>query len=1052
MHESDWTVSGSQFAFLSMRVWKGRTILGMEPGERRTVLLLAGSILTTIASYTLVKAVRDAVFLARFGSTELALLFVMLAGTAGVFSAIGSRFAHVSKPHWALAGTHFVVAASLVLLWLPLRRGMPGMAWVLYIWSSFFGLFLLANFWLLGNRLYDVRTAKRVFPLLGAGAILGGVVGGQTAALAATIGTVNLLLIVAGGFVLSAVLAVMAWYCRAPAEAATRPLAAAEPKPSIAEGYRAVRNHQHLQLIAGLVLLATVGATLVDLQLKTAAKEYFGSSRDAMTAFFGALTKILSAFSLAIQLLVTSRFLRRFGVVRALLVLPVVLASGAILIALHPILGIPAVAAVAVTKIGESGLRFSLDKAALELLYLPVAPQIKTRAKPIIDTLADRSGTAVTGLLWLALTFASRAHARELVILASAMTVAVIAGTVMLIVRIRPSYVAAFRASLRHDRVSTSARARPRVKIEISDRQQREVVFAALRSGNEGTVLRALELIERSGPLAKLGELTMLLEHPSARVRARAFDVSPARRPQAMTLALDLLSRTSQSQTPKPKPKPTPSLRFPATTNGHLREAAVGYLARSSPAAVEELIVDPAVPIPARLAALSFLARFAPSRARRIVESQSAAPTLEDLRDAVRGQDRRADAAVVLRVYARADALPMLVDLVHDGDPRVSAPAAASCAWLGDTTQVRRLLATLACQPRRRATTAALKGFGPVAISDLTDGALDAALPCATRLMVPSLLAATGAQAAVDALCRLLRGVVPGLLRTRIVRALWRIRGLRLDSEVLHSCLLEEIDAYRYRLAAIEQERRTGSGLGPNRGARLLCRLLAERLDEDLARTFSLLALRYPEREILAAYHGLRRGDAARRASAIELLDNLLENPLKGALLAVLEPHGDPGMIPSDFSTKACPHLLSSVSSARSASSPGRANPDTSAASTTPKRPEQRVAGSKRRRPEQARLATLSRLYSGEDPILRAFVLFAIGESRLVELRHLLAAATSDNETIVREAAQLALASLAQSSSSTGGIFAMTQVEKVLLLQRASLLAHLTTDALVEIA
>ncbi|MFH0900509.1 MAG: hypothetical protein V2A73_07760 [Pseudomonadota bacterium] len=71
------------------------------------MLLMAGSILTTIASYTLVKAVRDAVFLARFGSTELALLFVMLAGTAGLFSAIGSRFAHASKPHHALMNSRF---------------------------------------------------------------------------------------------------------------------------------------------------------------------------------------------------------------------------------------------------------------------------------------------------------------------------------------------------------------------------------------------------------------------------------------------------------------------------------------------------------------------------------------------------------------------------------------------------------------------------------------------------------------------------------------------------------------------------------------------------------------------------------------------------------------------------------------------------------------------------------------------------------------------------------------------------------------------------------
>src|SRR3989304_2429431 len=132
----------------------------------------------------MVQAGRGPGSLPRSGAPELALMYVVLAVPAGLLSTLGTRLGRRVACHAWIVVTHAVVAASLLAAWLALRARLPGTAWILYVWSSFFGLFVIANFWLLANTMFDARAARRLFPLLGAGAIAGGAAGGQAATLA----------------------------------------------------------------------------------------------------------------------------------------------------------------------------------------------------------------------------------------------------------------------------------------------------------------------------------------------------------------------------------------------------------------------------------------------------------------------------------------------------------------------------------------------------------------------------------------------------------------------------------------------------------------------------------------------------------------------------------------------------------------------------------------------------------------------------------------------------------------------------------------------------
>lgn len=483
-------------------------------GEIRKTLLMTASVLVIIASYTMVKTVRDAVFLAKFDTADLARVNLLVAATAGLFTAVATRAARRLPRNQVILAAHAIIAATLLILWFALRSRIPGAPWVLYIWSAFFGLFSLANFWLLANELYDARSAKRLFALLGAGAILGGVVGGEVSrALAHGVGALAMLPVIATGFLVAAGLAHGAWCTVAHHDERGKERGSGE-KVGFGAGFRTLRRDAYLQVIAAILLLATVATTLIDFQVKEVAKAHFHSNRDAMAGFFGRLTALLSLTSLFVQLFITPAFLRRFGVGRALMGLPLALVLGASVVALNGTLALSALTAVALAKIGDGGLRFSLDKAAMELLYLPVSPRIKSRAKPVIDTVIDRLGTGLSAGLWLVVVWA--VPAAIIVTTAALVTLGLLGIWLGLIVLLRRRYVEAFRAVLPAPKEPHA------VPVDTGDPNQLAALGAALRSPDENTLIVALDVLVRLPRPPPLDETQRLVDHPSSAVRTRA--------------------------------------------------------------------------------------------------------------------------------------------------------------------------------------------------------------------------------------------------------------------------------------------------------------------------------------------------------------------------------------------------------------------------------------------------------------------------------------------------------------------------------------------------
>ncbi|HEX4460396.1 MAG TPA: Npt1/Npt2 family nucleotide transporter [Polyangia bacterium] len=475
-------------------------VVDIRPGEGVRTILMFFTVLLLIASYTMTKAVRDAVFLAHFGLTQLSYMMIGIAVVAGIFVSTYKRLTAGRPRNLVALFTNSIIALSLVAMAIGLQHKVQWISWGLYFWSAVFGLVLVADFWLLANDLFDAREAKRLFPVIGSGAILGGFCGGALAGwLAKPLGAPRLLYFVAAELVGAALLSNVAWrYRRADVQRDVKNA----PKAKLADGFAILRNNRYVQLIAGILLCMTVCYTIVQWQYKGIAKIHFGSRRDDMTAFFGTFAAVLNLGTFVLQILGTPRLLRRWGVGFGLRVLPSGIGLGALLLLTTAVLPLPMLAAAATAMLLCDGFRFSVDKASTELLYLPISRAVKDRAKAFIDTFVDRFAGALASFLWLFMTFAFHIDKPDRIVFASLLTLAVAAVWMVLVGRARVAYIAAYREMLATAMKDAPAAvvAPPEVDLKLKERVVAEVGKLATANADDDKRLRAIARLARRTP------------------------------------------------------------------------------------------------------------------------------------------------------------------------------------------------------------------------------------------------------------------------------------------------------------------------------------------------------------------------------------------------------------------------------------------------------------------------------------------------------------------------------------------------------------------------
>jgi AAA family ATP:ADP antiporter len=808
----------------------------------------------TVASYTVVKTVRDAVFLSRFSVTELSLLSVGLALLTGFVVALYARLTGgISRPN-LIGATNLLIAASLIAIWRGLSH--PALAdllpWVLYVWSGVFGVFTIMQFWLLANDLFDAREAKRLFGLVGAGATLGGVAGGLASRLATTtIGTHGLLLVAASCLMVAALLVRVVW----PLRRHERTVQGGGAGRVVERRSQAIRRSPYIRLLAAAVLLSTVATTLLGWQFLALAKHHFAARTDEMTAYFGGLSAYLSLASLLIQALLTGRLLRRLGVGLALNGLPLALLVGVTLIAGAAYLPLMSTFfAASLARVAEGGVRFSIDRPSMELMWMPVPQRLKEQGKAFVDTVVDRFGTGIAAIIWLLMALAGldkpeRVHWVGLAIGASVIV------WLYVVQRARRGYVEAFRNVLAVRAIDAG-----RLQVSVVDGEAQRMVAATLASSDPREVLFALYLLE-DWP-GKLPDLQGALRHPDATVVKEALNVLRRRGDeQHREHAAQCIAHAAED----------------------VREAAIEYMHRTAPTTADPVVeqltrsgrVD-SLTVKVLELGLPAYARDARSAMIQALEEESGERRVQLLR--LLGAAPPEAVAELVRPYLLAPEVRLVRAALF-------AVGRSRCAEL-----VAELTGLLADWRFRRAAGDALRRIGPPAAAELERLASNAGGQVASRKAAARLLGIVGTGSSPEVLLELAQRGEFDLSR-RALRALVRLCA-HLECEVprgqLEAVLQRDVERIYRDLSDLGR----GSWADLRSASRpedLVERALVERVHDRVERVFLALSLLYNSVDVRSAYRGLRSPLRSIRASGIELLDNVLSNELKDRLLPLLE-------------------------------------------------------------------------------------------------------------------------------------------------------------------
>jgi AAA family ATP:ADP antiporter len=835
-----------------MKRWLHR-VLNIDPEDLGRGLLLSSSLFLIISAYVIGKVARDALFLARFQAVQLPYVDIASGLLVGFVVAGYLRLGRRTSLRNLLIGSQIFFATNCAVFWVLAHFYHP--AWFypgLYIWVGIFGVLAPTQVWTLANYLLTTREAKRVFGMVGGGGILGWIFAGFVSkSVAGTLGTESLLLCMVPLLLISAVLMHVAWSAGRFKLTESREPRAEAPgtgQKDVQGSLRLVFSSKYLRALAGIIWISSFVTTLTGWQFKAIAKEFF-ANKDRLAIFFGDFYFYAGILAFVFQLLLTTRFLRRFGIGIMLFVLPltVFLGSSALLI-------LGTLAAVVFLKGSDQVLRYSLDKSTVELLYLPLAHRVKLQAKWFIDTVIWRLGDGFAGVA--VLIFATYLHfaPKQLSFLA----LLLIAGWLAAVFVGGRQYLAVLQESLNQHRLSAE-----QASAVALDRSTAELLASKLQVSDAKEILYALSFYEVEYGRAPHPAIRNLLQHSSSEVRQKA---------------LAILSASGDTS-------------ILPTVEGMLKDPEIAVRTEAMLYLVHHAHVDP-------LLLLQELSEFEDFSVRSAVaaylahpgESQNletAGKILEEMagEKGEAGQRTRREAARLLgRLPDSFD--PLLSQLLRDPSSAVVREAIRSVGLLRKEALAPELLQQLRDQVLHEEAMQALVAFGDSIVGLLSDCLENAGVPPEDRRRIPVVLAGIGTPAAAQVL---LENVMEGDtgLRFKVISALNKLHRahpeIPLDFQMLETVLAAEILGHYRTYQILEAISSPGSTEDP------VVRALGNSQQQELERIFRLLGLLYPQVDLYAVYIGLQSKDRTVYDNALELLETVLKSALRVTLVPLLD-------------------------------------------------------------------------------------------------------------------------------------------------------------------
>ncbi|UCD63480.1 MAG: hypothetical protein JSW34_12140 [Candidatus Zixiibacteriota bacterium] len=846
-----------------------RSFIDIRKGEVGVTLLLLANIYLLLVTYYFLKPARDSLFLAKLGPGQLPIVFIVIALAIVPITTLYSRASRALRLNQLINATLVLVIVSLfVLRWL-MNMSYFWVPYVFYAWVSVYGVLTTSQFWLMANAVYDATQAKRLFALLGLGAIFGAWTGGEVTNIVVTsfgVSTENLLYFCVALIAVSIAITNSVWVLqgRRVEEQSGARRKRSDPRESFIQMFSSIRRSRHLLLIVGIIAITMMVASLVDFQFKAVSTLSFQDAatgevdKAGLTAFMGKFYGRLSLVSIFLQLIFAYRFLRVLGVGGVILFLPLGLLVGSAAM----FLSVSLVAAV-LLRGADGSLKYSIDKTGRELLFLPVPLDLKKRTKVFIDMFVDRWARGVAGglLLLLLVLFKYDTDPSQAIRLMSLVVVGFLAIWMVLALLMRREYVDTFRQAVQKREIDLSE-----VRIRINESATIRTLVDSLKSPNEREVDYAVSMLTSVKNADLIEPLRSLLKHSSAEIRKKSLAVLMAQEDASL---VDDAKRMLDDEDVEVRRQ---AMRFIFQTAGPDREQTVsGFLGHPDPRY--------------RCAAVVTLAEFGSAEdqsrlTEEVIESLLNAPG--DQAPLARQQIARALGFMDSKRFGK-----YFKGLLDDPSGPVVSEMIASIGRLGEREYVPWLMKALADRRYRPRVRRAVAAFGTSILGTLHDYLIDEKVELSVRRNIPRVIGLIPEQESVEILTRSISIVDPAL-KYHVVKALNRLRSgyphLKFDEQRVDQALIEETRCY-YEIAQLLDLQPSAD----TDGSQLLSRALSERQEQNLERIFRLLGLHYPPSDIYSAYLRIVSRKQVYRASAIEFLDNLVKGDVKKYLFPILD-------------------------------------------------------------------------------------------------------------------------------------------------------------------
>ncbi len=829
-----------------------------------------------ITTLLIVKPTVNALFLSELTSKSLPYAYLMVALVAAVSSFFYNKALGYFSLKKVISFTLVFSAAVFLSLYLLLNLQYfnTGILYFYYVWVALFALLATSQFWVLANYVYNIRQAKRLFGFIGAGGILGGIAGGYlTNLLAPVIGTANLMII--ASILLLGCIPILHFIWKNRVNPSKNIDDASSTPTATTPAFKLILKYRHLSYIAGIIGMGVVVAKLVDYQFSDMASQYYPNSNN-LASFFGFWFSTFNLVSLLLQLFLTRKIVGVWGVASTLLILPLSIGLAAMLFLVFPELWV-----VILIKGLDGSLKQSVNKAASELLVLPVSEEIKNKTKSFIDVVVDSLATGLAGALLIFVIQTFNFSAREV----SVLIIILLAAWLFFIYKVRGTYFESFRENLMHFTQTHNLHNKNKSSKRVLTKK---TIIGVLENGNTSELLFILKRLDKIQDKRIRDLVIGLLSHPSEKVKTAAIKSLYFLDKGAAVKKVQQLIHFKEDEVVLAAME-----YLLAHTNLNELRIFDAYLNHK-----DEYISGAALLCLAKEAQENeVLAKRYNLKLRLDMQIKELSLPEEMHRDATTIQLLLSIGyAGYLRYFSFISAH------FNNKNPEVVKAAIKAAGISAHPMFFKELLNFVKQAEFRSYAIDAITNYRASVIALLVNAVNKPEGSFTVKENIPEILADLNSPKATTALIKLLKNKNL-TIRLKAAKALYQLKEknpkLKFQKRKIVRLILTECNLYYQALSAMYLQKKITKSLDAKNledketeeltARNSLIEILEEHLEYALEQIFTLLGMRYPQKDIEIAYKGIKSEQEEVRANALEFLDNLLQKDLRQTLLPLVE-------------------------------------------------------------------------------------------------------------------------------------------------------------------